>query len=157
MGSGRDYSAPSSSGNQGSDHGHSRFDVGSGYYGEPTTTPSPSGGDGPGNIHGGPTVKEALQIGALKKSALDFEKEKGGPEFYGIRKTQEIVKKARDDWEKVKNSTNEKLKKKAGRKIIDQLFLGGATFGLGDVIGVMVQGYKQGKAKNICLQIGWTC
>ena len=146
QGSGRDYSAPSSSGNQGSDHGHSRFDVGSGYYGEPTTTPSPS--DGPGNIHGGPTVKEALRIGALKKSALDFEKEKGGPEFYGIRKTQEIVKKARDDWEKVKNSTNEKLKQKAGRKIIDQLFLGGATFGLGDVIGVMVQGYKQGKAKN---------
>jgi hypothetical protein len=28
-------------GNQGSDHGHSRFDVGSGYYGEPKTTPTP--------------------------------------------------------------------------------------------------------------------
>ena len=136
-----------SGGNQGSDQGHSRFDVGSGYYGEPTTT-APSTGDGPGNIHGGPTVQEALQRGALKKSALDFEKEKGGPEFYGIRKTQEIVNNARDTWEKVKNSTNENLKKKAGRKIIDQFFLGGATFGLGDIIGVMVQGYKQGKAKN---------
>ena len=30
-----------SSSNQGSDHGHSRFDVGSGYYGEPKTTPTP--------------------------------------------------------------------------------------------------------------------
>ena len=37
----------SSSSNQGSDRGHSRFDVGSGYYGEPTTpsTPDDSGDD----------------------------------------------------------------------------------------------------------------
>jgi len=39
-------------GNQGSDHGHSRFDVGSGYYGEPKTTPtSKDDRDGPINIH----------------------------------------------------------------------------------------------------------
>jgi hypothetical protein len=138
QGSGRDYSPPPTR----------APDFVTGGGGTKTTTTTSTGGDGPGNIHGGPTVKQALQIGALKKSALDFEKEKGGPEYYGLRKTQEIVNKARDDWEKVKNSTNEKLKKKAGRKIIDQLFLGGATFGLSDVIGVMVQGYKQGKAKN---------
>ena len=138
MGSGRDYSpAPTRA-----------PDFVTGGGGTKTTTTKSSTGDGPGNIHGGPTVKEALRIGALKKSATDFEKEKGGPEFYGIRKTQEIVNNARDTWEKVKNSTNENLKKKAGRKIIDQFFLGGATFGLGDIIGVMVQGYKQGKAKN---------
>ena len=31
--------------NQGSDHGHSRFDPGSGYYGEPTTTTTSNDGD----------------------------------------------------------------------------------------------------------------
>ena len=116
---------------------------------------STSGGmrHGPGNIHGGPTVKEALRIGALKKSAIDFEKEKGGPDFYGIRQTQEIVKNARDQWDKVKNSTNEKLKKKVGSKIVSQLFLGGATFGIKDIIDVMVAGYKQGKAKNEFIEV----
>jgi hypothetical protein len=35
--------------NQGSDHGHSRFDVGSGYYGEPTTS-TPSSNDNNNNV-----------------------------------------------------------------------------------------------------------
>jgi len=48
-------------GNGGSDRDHSRFDVGSGYYGEtPTTTaPDTRENDGPSgfNIHGGPTYQ----------------------------------------------------------------------------------------------------
>ena len=45
---GQSYSSSQNTGNQGSDQGHSRFDVGSGYYGEPVTSKTPStGGDGP--------------------------------------------------------------------------------------------------------------
>ena len=72
------------------------------------------------NIHGGPTVKEALRAGELKKMALDFEEEKGGPEYYGLRDLQNKQKKLQikiqdkitgdwkrymdpSTWEKVKN------------------------------------------------------
>ena len=36
--------------NQGSDHGHSRFDTGSGYYGEPTTNTPPSNDNDNNNV-----------------------------------------------------------------------------------------------------------
>ena len=64
--------------------------------------------EGPGNIHGGPTVKEALRIGELKKSVLDQEQEKGGPEYYGLRdlqkkqqdKKQMIKEKIEGEWQR---------------------------------------------------------
>ena len=35
-----------------------------------------------------------------------------------------------------------------GKKIVEGLLLGGVTFGIGDFVSVMVQGYKQNKAKQ---------
>lgn len=43
-------SSNNSGGNQGSDQGHSRFESGSGYYGETVTTSPNTGGDGGGDI-----------------------------------------------------------------------------------------------------------
>ena len=63
-------------------------------------------------------------------------------------KNQVAVNKARDDWNKVKDSMNEKYKQKIGKKIIGGLISGGVTFGLGDIIGVMIDGYKTNKAKQ---------
>ena len=65
--------------NEGSDRGHSRFDVGSGYYGETPTTSAPDTKDNDGpqnqipkpkpistpptfNIHGGPTYKAPPRV-----------------------------------------------------------------------------------------------
>jgi len=64
--------------NQGSDQGHSRFDVGSGYYGEPTTSapkddgPDPHGGDWtPG------WLDDATRKGELKEMTKNWEDEWG--------------------------------------------------------------------------------
>ena len=65
-----------------------------------------------------------------------------------IKKNQALVNNARSQWEKVKDSMNEKYKKKVGQKIIQGLLMGGVSFGIGDVIGMMVDGYKTNKAKQ---------
>ena len=57
-------------------------------------------------------------------------------------------KQALDNWNAVKDSNKTWAKKKAGKVLVDQLLLGGATFGLSDVIGGIVQGFKTNKAKN---------
>jgi len=52
-----------SGGNQGSDQGHSRFEPGSGYYGEPVTTSAPSTGDGPKVAPGeGPVTQAEIDL-----------------------------------------------------------------------------------------------
>ena len=57
-------------------------------------------------------------------------------------------KQALDNWNAVKDTANTWAKKKAGKAVFDHFLLGGATFGLGDVIGGLVQGFKTNKAKN---------
>ena len=43
---------------------------------------------------------------------------------------------------------NQKYKKKAGRKIIEFALTKGLTLGIGDIVGVMIDGFKTNKAKN---------
>ena len=151
--------APSSSGNQGSDQGHSRFEPGSGYYGEPVTTRAeapPGEKGGPGYIS--PEDQRTLDIkeDIRKREEEKYDTPEDKFDFSPTGKIQRqkiIIKNARNQWDKVKNSTNEKLKKKVGSKIVSQLFLGGATFGIKDIIDVMVAGYKQGKAKNEFIEV----
>ena len=69
-------------------------------------------------------------------------------QHFNIQKSKVILNKARDDWEEVRNSMDEKYKKKAGSKIIRGLLMGGVTFGIGDIIGVMIDGFKTNKAKQ---------
>ena len=57
-------------------------------------------------------------------------------------------KQAWDNWNEVKDTANTWAKKKAGKAVFDHFLLGGATFGLGDVIGGLVQGFKTNKAKQ---------
>jgi hypothetical protein len=57
-------------------------------------------------------------------------------------------KQALDNWNAVKDTANTWAKKKAGKAVFDHFLLGGATFGLSDVIGGLVQGFKTNKAKN---------
>ena len=57
-------------------------------------------------------------------------------------------KQALDNWNAVKDTANTWAKKKAGKAVFDHFLLGGATFGLGDVIGGLVQGFKTNKAKQ---------
>ena len=144
-------STSTSSRDTGSDYG--QFDRAvSQAANNPPSTKSDSGGDG---VYQDRIIELAdrQRKADLKDIVERGDEEKGGPEFYGIRQTQELVKNARDQWDKVKNSTNEKLKKKVGSKIVSQLFLGGATFGIKDIIDVMVAGYKQGKAKNEFIEV----
>ena len=63
-------------------------------------------------------------------------------------KNQVRVNKAREDWNKVKDSMDEKYKQKVGKKIIGGLLSGGVSFGIGDIIGMMIDGYKTNKAKQ---------
>ena len=44
------YGAGRTTPDRGSDHGHTRFDVGSGYYGEPITKPTPDTGEWSGDV-----------------------------------------------------------------------------------------------------------
>ena len=59
-----------------------------------------------------------------------------------------LEKQALDNWNAVKDTANTWAKKKAGKAVFDHFLLGGATFGLGDVIGGLVQGFKTNKAKQ---------
>ena len=64
-----------SSSNQGSDRGHSRFDVGSGYYGEPTTpsTPDDSGDDDKALSYvnwNQPTIDDTKDSASAKKKKI---------------------------------------------------------------------------------------
>ena len=68
--------------------------------------------------------------------------------FFNIQKSKVILGKARNQWEQVRDSTNKKLKNMVGKKIISGLLMRGVTFGLSDIIGVMIQGFKQNKAKK---------
>ena len=47
-----------------------------------------------------------------------------------LERQQIIINNARDQWEQVRDSTNENLKKKVGKKIVQGLLLGGVTFGI---------------------------
>jgi hypothetical protein len=67
---------------------------------------------------------------------------------FNIQKSKIILGKARDDWNQVKDSMNEKYKKKVGGKIIQGLLGMGITFGISDIIGAMIDGYKTNKAKK---------
>ena len=67
---------------------------------------------------------------------------------FNIQKSKVILGKARDDWNQVKDSMNEKYKKKAGKMIIDGLLGKGVTFGISSIIGMMIDGYKTNKAKQ---------
>jgi hypothetical protein len=78
----------------------------------------PPGGGDPGMTYTAPHVPhsptdtkeniEALQLGDLKKTVLDFEEEKGGPEYYGLRDLQDrqtklttkIKDKLEGDWKR---------------------------------------------------------
>ena len=53
-----------------------------------------------------------------------------------------------DNWNAVKDTANTWAKKKAGKAVFDHFLLGGATFGVGDVIGGLIQGFKTNKAKQ---------
>ena len=57
-------------------------------------------------------------------------------------------KQALDNWNQVKDTANTWAKKKAGKAVVDHFLLGGATFGLSDIIGGLIQGFKTNKAKN---------
>ena len=67
---------------------------------------------------------------------------------FNIQKSKIILGKARDDWNAVKDKFNDKYKKKAGKMIIDGLLGKGVTFGISDIIGMMIDGYKTNKAKK---------
>ena len=58
--------------NQGSDQGHSRFEVGSGYYGEPVTTTSPKNDDNNNTV----TLEEPTFTGEDYDTTNTFEKPK---------------------------------------------------------------------------------
>jgi len=67
----------------------------------------------------------------------------------GIEKRQTFLEKqALDNWNAVKASGNTWLKKKAGKAVVDHFLLGGATLGLSDVIGGLIQAFKTNKAKQ---------
>ena len=88
-----DAPAPSSSGgNEGSDQGHSRFEPGSGYYGETVTTPTTPKDDKDDRQTYSPHTDTPTQIAEQKKLdiAQDIKRrqeEKGGIEYYGQKKT----------------------------------------------------------------------
>ena len=67
---------------------------------------------------------------------------------FNIQKSKVILNKAREDWNAVKDKFNEKYKKKVGTQIVRGLLNMGVTFGIGDIIGMMVDGYKTNKAKQ---------
>jgi len=84
------------SGGGGSDNNHSRFDVGSGYYGETKTTPSaPSGGD-----DDGPTARDlAMGAGGKQKTGTITDvnelSKATGTDFSGGATTSPALEKAR--------------------------------------------------------------
>ena len=65
-----------------------------------------------------------------------------------IKRRTFLEKQALDNWNAVKDTANTWAKKKAGKAVFDHFLLGGATFGLSDVIGGLVQGFKTNKAKQ---------
>jgi len=148
--------------NQGSDHGHSRFDPGSGYYGGTTTTSTSR--DDNKTTYTDPIItlaekKRKEELKNLVETGPGSIHEKydtwmsrfqdiPGTTKTNIHKNKVRINKARDDWNLVKDSMNEKYKQKVGKKIIGGLISGGVTFGIGDVIGMMVDGYKTNKAKQ---------
>ena len=171
MGSGRDYSAPSSSGNQGSDHGHSRFDVGSGYYGEPTTTPSPSGGD---SVYQDPiiTLAERKRKEDLKQMANTWEDTWGkwNDKYDKLNKysyTGSRVKKRAELTDQNYNEDRAALEKKFGKSLVKKI-LGAIVLGMPISIGYndikavkslydLEQKYRadMGKLKQISIDKGW--
>jgi len=97
------------------------------------------------------TRKFAIQEDIRRREEEKYDKPEDKFDFSRtgkLERQQIIINNARDQWEQVRDSTNEKLKKKVGKKIVQGLLLGGVTFGIGDFVSVMVQGYKQNKAKQ---------
>ena len=131
-----------------------RFDV----VNQPTqTTPR----EAPPGEKGGPgyVSSEDLQKQRLKDFVNQQEKDWGkyddpldkwNPETTqgAIKRRQILEKQALDNWNQVKDTANTWAKKKAGKAVFDHFLLGGATFGLSDLIGGLVQGFKTNKAKN---------
>jgi len=154
-------------GNQGSDHGHSRFEPGSGYYGEPvTTTTTTTGGDGP-DPHGnwGTTEEHLNKIQQTELKNFVNQQEKNWGKYdnpldkysytpQGVINRENLKQQqALDNWNQVKNTANTWAKKKAGKAVFDHFLLGGATFGLSDVIGGLMQGFKTNKAKQEFIEV----
>jgi len=157
MGSGRDYS-PAPTRDTGSDYG--QFDRAvSQAANNPPSTKSDSGGDGVyqdriielADRQRKQNLKDTIARGEEEKYDTQLQKiqEKWSGTYQGTLKKQKAFEDySRDKWEQVRDSTNEKLKKKVGGKLVQFALSSGITFGLKDFIDVMVSGYKQGKAKN---------
>jgi len=144
------------------------LDSAGGSYGSPgsgTGRDSPGGtgyGDGPKDPVAPPAVRQKQIKDLIEKQ--DEEKYDSWEQMvqdkypgqglttktphFNIQKSKVILGKARDDWNQVKDSMNEKYKKKAGKMIIDGLLGKGVTFGISGIIGMMIDGYKTNKAKK---------
>ena len=92
-------------------------------------------------------LKDIIERGDEEKYDNPLDKYSHTPQGVINRRTF-LEKQALDNWNAVKDSNKTWAKKKAGKVLVDQLLLGGATFGLSDVIGGIVQGFKTNKAKN---------
>ena len=164
-------SSSSSSGNQGSDHGHSRFDVGSGYYGEPTTTPSSSGGD---SVYQDPIIELAdrQRKEDLKQMANTYEDTWGkwNDKYDKLNKysyTGSGVKKRAKLTDQNYNEDRAALEKKFGKSLVKKI-LGAIVLGMPISIGYndikavkslydLEQKYRadMGKLKQISIDKGW--
>ena len=144
------------------------LDSAGGSYGSPG---SGRGRDAPGGVGYGDGPKDPVAPPAVRQKQIKDLIDKADEEKYdsfeqmvqdkytgqglttkqphfNIQKSKVILNKAREDWNAVKDKFNDKYKKKAGKMIIDGLLGKGVTFGLGSIIGLMIDGYKTNKAKQ---------
>ena len=168
----RDASSPSSSSNTGSgrDYGMSPGEaqargIGAQHHGSTTSSQVTQQTE----REGGQTAGHVPDIGAVQPQAIQYDydldeekydtqlqkiQDKWSGNYQGsLKKQQAVLDYGRDQWEKVRDSTNNELKKKVGKKFVEYALTSGVTLGLSDVIGVMVQGFKQNKAKNEFIDI----
>ena len=170
-GSGFENTSPSSvssnDDNQGSDHSHSRFDPGSGYYGEPTTT-STSGDNNTTYTDPIMTLPERKRKEDLKNMANNWEKEWGkwdNPlDKYSY--TGAGVKNRANLIDKTYNEKRAELEKQFGKNLITKIALGflgvPVSIGFKDVKAMksMYDLEKQYKSdmqnlKDISVEQGW--
>ena len=171
-------SSNTSNQNQGSDQGHSRFDVGSGYYNEPvttTTTSSPKDDGGMGaketyiqTQYTSPEAIASKNRRDLRNMANNWEKEWGkwDKPLDKYSYTGAGVKNRANLIDKTYNEKRAELEKKFGKNLITKIVLGFAgvpvSIGFKDVKALksMYDLEKQYKAdmqnlKDISIEQGW--